>query len=697
MTNVASRRGRRLYAWLGALIVAMTVVALTIGAFTLNIIEKRLVGTAGECLALAASDIANKLDLLMAERYGDILMMANSRTFQGGKPAEMTQYLEWMKTAYPVYEWLGVTDAAGRIVAATDPAAVGKDRSGREWFRTVREQGGVHIRDAQMSEDSGGIVAVAFTAPIIGQHGEFLGTVTSRVALPILEDVFVQTVTALQAQLGTTARVEYQFLRRTGVVIADSFLREEGTLNFKQMGVPSARLLDSAPTGYVEEEHLRRKVRVLTGYAQSKGVGEPKSLSWGVLVRVDRDDILAPINHVLLKVGGAGLIIFVPMLGILLWATRSLQAEYMIVQNLCAHAVRSENALRRRRHALEGLVDSACRLTAESDLQQLLRLVLETARSQTGAAYAALGVFDESGQRLAQFLTSGMDEATQKAIGSPPIGRGLLGHLTRTEGVLRIKDLTQHSASIGFPAHHPAMRSFLGVSIRAHNRLFGRLYLAEKQEPGNSSPEFTELDEQIVAALAAQAGAAIVNAQLLEQTREQATHDSLTGLWNHSAIIDLLSTEVARAEREAGAVGIVMADLDHFKMVNDTHGHGVGDLVLQEAARRMRGTVRAYDQVGRVGGEEFFMVLPGCDGVDAVNLAERLRACISDTPVATVNGPLSVTVSIGVTVWKPENKATPQLLMQAADKALYRAKHRGRNRVESIALPDAEPIDTDPD
>ncbi len=162
----------------------------------------------------------------------------------------------------------------------------------------------------------------------------------------------------------------------------------------------------------------------------------------------------------------------------------------------------------------------------------------------------------------------------------------------------------------------------------------------------------------------------------------RATHDALTGLWNHAAIIERLVHEIDRAQREKTAVGVILFDLDHFKQVNDDHGHRVGDQVLRESANRIRKAVRPYDVVGRYGGEEFLTVVPGCEVESAASVAERVRRVLSATPVFTPAGELCITVSAGVSAASVEIKPEATALIDAADRALYRAKQHGRNRVE---------------
>jgi two-component system, cell cycle response regulator len=172
----------------------------------------------------------------------------------------------------------------------------------------------------------------------------------------------------------------------------------------------------------------------------------------------------------------------------------------------------------------------------------------------------------------------------------------------------------------------------------------------------------------------------------LIETREEllfrATHDSLTGLANRGVILESLHRESSRQLREGGSFGIVLADLDHFKYVNDQHGHLAGDAVLQEMARRMLSSVRPYDVVGRYGGEEFLIVVPSSDARGTMGLAERLRKSIEERPVVTEAGEIHLTTSLGVAVADPAIPLDARELLQLADDALYRAKARGRNRSE---------------
>jgi diguanylate cyclase (GGDEF)-like protein len=152
-------------------------------------------------------------------------------------------------------------------------------------------------------------------------------------------------------------------------------------------------------------------------------------------------------------------------------------------------------------------------------------------------------------------------------------------------------------------------------------------------------------------------------------------------LWNRGVIVELISREVMRSRREKSCTAVMMCDVDHFKSVNDQHGHAVGDEVLKEVARRLQNSVRSYDMVGRYGGEEFLVALNKCDPASAVSRAENLRSVIGGRPIQTGNKPISVTISIGLALSTDFGQCTVDEIMHAADMALYAAKAAGRNCV----------------
>ncbi len=171
-----------------------------------------------------------------------------------------------------------------------------------------------------------------------------------------------------------------------------------------------------------------------------------------------------------------------------------------------------------------------------------------------------------------------------------------------------------------------------------------------------------------------------------ESLRIQATRDALTGVWNRAAIVDQVRQELSRAGRERTSISIIMADLDHFKKINDTYGHMAGDAVLREATRRMQSVLRIYDQIGRYGGEEFLIILPGCNKSVAFAIADRLRKSIGEEAVNTPEGIIHVTCSLGVTVVDEAKEEDIDQIIKVADTELYRAKEGGRNRVEVLAM-----------
>ena len=194
-------------------------------------------------------------------------------------------------------------------------------------------------------------------------------------------------------------------------------------------------------------------------------------------------------------------------------------------------------------------------------------------------------------------------------------------------------------------------------------------------------------DVKLLELLATTAAVALQNAQLYQETQRLATTDALTGLSNYRHFHELLVLEVQRARRMVYPIGLVMMDLDHFKLVNDRHGHPLGDLALQQVAERLRRRLRSTDVIARIGGEEFAAILPGDDLNEVEVVAEKLRQAIEELPPmqgGLAEEPTYVTLSVGGTSLAPD-VADAQLLLTCADRALYEAKRNGRNQVRLFA------------
>ena len=212
----------------------------------------------------------------------------------------------------------------------------------------------------------------------------------------------------------------------------------------------------------------------------------------------------------------------------------------------------------------------------------------------------------------------------------------------------------------------------LDFELKAGLRSFGRLLLV--------SDAFDVEERMTAESLAGQAVVALENARLHQMVERQALVDGLTGLANRRQGDAILATELTRAERLGGAVGLILADVDDFKLVNDQHGHPTGDVVLRDLAQALLETIREIDTAARWGGEEFAVVLPGTDLMGAAHVAERIRVVLSERGLVSAEGtPLHVTASFGVAASQPTT--TMSELVDAADEALYRAKRAGKNRV----------------
>ena len=231
----------------------------------------------------------------------------------------------------------------------------------------------------------------------------------------------------------------------------------------------------------------------------------------------------------------------------------------------------------------------------------------------------------------------------------------------------------------------PMVRAYAGCPVHAQDgSRVGTLCVVDTK-PRKFSPEQLEVLRDLAAVVDTELQhnqLGITQRELIRERddlKRRASVDGLTRLWTREAIMELLNAQIARARRGA-KLTVAMVDADHFKGVNDTYGHPAGDAVLVELAKRMRRAVRAYDAVGRYGGEEFIVLLSDCDLGSARTIAERMRRDVSQSTIKIPSAELGLTVSIGLAVYSTETGSL-EALVEAADAALYRAKHTGRDCV----------------
>ncbi len=343
-------------------------------------------------------------------------------------------------------------------------------------------------------------------------------------------------------------------------------------------------------------------------------------------------------------------------------------------------------------------------LSSTHDLHRILQVILQTALSATSARAGVVLLTDSEGRltaRCAEGLT-GLWDVPEEDLPSlwVPVGEGILGAVAAT-GEPRRGIAGPGAVS---PAE-PACRSYVAVPICApasadetdgtQTGTLGVLALYDRL----GAAEFDDADLHTLWTFAGQTGVAVHNVRVHEEAQRLSLTDPLTGLWNYRYLRESLRREVERAHRFGRMLAVLMLDLDHFKVVNDTYGHAAGDTVLSEFAQRIKVGLREVDVAFRQGGEEFVVLLPETDAYGGAIVAERLGAAIRDIPVpigsrrvdSATGRPVDripISVSIGIAVF-PEHGATAQQVLDAADDALYAAKHAGRDtyRLAEVVSP----------
>ena len=303
-----------------------------------------------------------------------------------------------------------------------------------------------------------------------------------------------------------------------------------------------------------------------------------------------------------------------------------------------------------------------------------LNSMLEITAEVLPQGQCAILLLDETGEHLR--VAAGQGYQASVRFLEIPIGQGITGRCAMSRETQVVHDLDTLNEGVEYIPGVPGARSEVAVPLIADGQLIG-VFNAESVAPR----AFAEDHVQTLTVIARQVAEVIRSAQLLETTHRLAVTDALTGLFNRRHFNQQLEDNVRRATRYEEPLALIFLDVDHFKLVNDKFGHQVGDRCLQELAETLRESVRDSDQLARIGGEEFAILLIRADRDLAVSIAERVRSRIDDLVLEEDAAlPLDLTASLGLAFFR-EDGDDPKSLMRSADRALYMAKRLGRNRV----------------
>jgi diguanylate cyclase (GGDEF)-like protein len=359
--------------------------------------------------------------------------------------------------------------------------------------------------------------------------------------------------------------------------------------------------------------------------------------------------------------------------------TRELLALNQQLAQEIENRKRAEQAAAQRALELSALHTATATLLSTLDLEELLGQILDAATIAIPAGEKGMLhlVARETGQLEMRAFIGYSDPRIQKF--AFPGSKGYVAKAVRLRTPLLIKNV-QTDPSIRYDGHIPEMRaiqSAIVVPMILNDQVIGAISL-----DSHNRAAFNEDDLRLLVSFAATATAAIRNAQLHMEMQRLAITDPLTNLYNRRGIYELGRREIERARRFGRPLTAIMFDLDSFKQVNDRYGHNTGDQVLRTVADRINRNIREVDILGRLGGDEFIIILSETDLFTTTNMAERLRKIIADTP-AIVDGGVSIPITISVGIAKATT-GTPDLtsLIHDADQALYAAKQNGRNQVQ---------------
>jgi diguanylate cyclase (GGDEF)-like protein len=350
----------------------------------------------------------------------------------------------------------------------------------------------------------------------------------------------------------------------------------------------------------------------------------------------------------------------------------------------------NERELRRRRYDSEALAAMASRLEDAHEPLDVSEVIMESVADAFAFERGVVLVAGEEDDRGALFAMAEAGDVNAAAAQSPVPEDSVVARVMRSRRTVLLARAAADDPWLA--ALVPVARNLLLVPLSAERRSMGVLVVEHSLRSGS------RVERRVVEAVerfASQGSLALRNAWLLLALRRSAETDELTGIANRRTFDETLAREIDRAERSGEELSLVLFDIDHFKTLNDTHGHQLGDVVLRRAAQSLAEGARPYDVVCRYGGEEFAVVLPRTGRTDAAPVAERLRR-----RVLGAEGQPAVTLSAGVATY-PSDAASGAALVAQADAALYASKAAGRDRLTSCAdldndAPDAETARSQP-
>lgn len=615
-----------------------------------------------------AAELADKLDRGMFERYREIQLAASLPLFNRTELAveERRRVLETMQRTMPYYAWLGLSDPDGTVLAATGGLLEGESVAERRWFKGGREGPfvvdlhAVRSLDPLLPAEQDPRRYVDLAAPVRAADGTLVGVLGGHLSWRWARDVQRVLLDSIEIE-----GVEALVLDRDGRVLLG----------------PGSELGDDAPRLSPQaglELEVWNGETYLAGIAPTDGFLDFPGLGWVTVVRQPLDVAVAPVRELArrLLAMGAVLGLLFAALGYVL--AGSLTRPLRAITRAATEPQRDiptlpgQDEVARLSRALRGLVDELQARNEELEQrvwERTARLhLLQRVTGLANRAEAAEPALREALEVLREVLGADGAELLEAPAGEP-------------EG--EVEALVAGALAAGAPRwseHGGGIRLILPVDGG------GRRVALALELPMGTSPDREIAD--LLAQVAAQLGLVLARErnreallELQRELQEQALRDPLTGAYNRRYLDEMLDRELRRSVRSRRPLGLLMLDLDHFKRLNDAHGHAAGDAALRALTRFIGEHVRAEDALCRYGGEEFCLLLPGASAERSRALAERLRRGVRELEVVHEGervGPLSLSVGVALA---PRDGLEPDALLRAADGALYRAKQEGRNRV----------------